>query len=148
MKSLKLPMYSEDIFLNLIKFIPPKNEEGHSKEEDLEEAKKSFEDWCIGSLTKKADDILVSNIQTFCSPKEFSTIEELIKKNGEKLLTGSDLDKKYKEIQDLKTWKEDSVWGTKDLKIWCEENKSEKFSDKGVFTEIYPKFRFRCVKAL
>ncbi|AEG73365.1 hypothetical protein MHF_1122 [Mycoplasma haemofelis Ohio2] len=142
-------------FLDLINFHPPQSEEGQPAEEKLDEAKKSFEDWCIGSLAKEANDSLVSNIQTFCSPKGFSTIKELIEKNGEKLLTDSqytgDLEKKYQEIKDLKTWKdenEQSHSSNEDLKSWCNKNQDKKFSEEGVFAEIYPKFRFRCVKVL
>ncbi|CBY92997.1 hypothetical protein HF1_09890 [Mycoplasma haemofelis str. Langford 1] len=136
----------------LIGFIPPEKSEG------IEDGGKALGEWCKKSLESKPDDSLVSNVKALCSPKGFKTIEELIKKQGEEnlLLTdgknSSELTSKYNEIKDKDSWtKDDSKTSTQsteeDLKQWCETHKSKNFYEEGTFTDVYPKFRFRCLKA-
>ncbi|AEG73358.1 hypothetical protein MHF_1113 [Mycoplasma haemofelis Ohio2] len=143
-----------DGFHDLIGYKPAVGEDGKEVEE-LDKAKEAFQKWCEDSLKKSVDDTLVMNVRTLCTPKRFTTIKELIEQNGEKgsLLTEtenqSELEKKYQEIQNLASWKKDKSDASSkdDLKTWCEQTENKKFSDSGVFSEDYPKFRFRCLKA-
>ncbi|AEG73402.1 hypothetical protein MHF_1161 [Mycoplasma haemofelis Ohio2] len=143
-----------DGFHALIGYQPEIDDKG-KEIEDLEKAKDAFKKWCTESLDKPIDETLVQSVKTFCTPKGFSSIEELINRNGEKslLLTensnSEQLKSKYDAIKEKDSWKsEDSKSkGTQeDLKDWCTQNKDKKFHDKDVFSEIYPKFRFRCLK--
>ncbi|AEW45708.1 hypothetical protein MHC_04260 [Mycoplasma haemocanis str. Illinois] len=140
-------------FHNLIGYTPIVDNNGREKE-DLEKAKNAFKQFCVDSLGKPAEDTLVRNVKTLCTPKGFSSIEDLIRKRGEAslLLTENDkssqLEQKYQSIKDLKSWMSEgklSNSSNEDLKAWCYENKGKKFSDKDVFSEIYPKFRYRCL---
>ncbi|CBY93030.1 hypothetical protein HF1_10220 [Mycoplasma haemofelis str. Langford 1] len=143
-----------DGFHDLIGYKPAVGEDGKEVEE-LDKAKEAFQKWCEDSLKKSVDDTLVMNVRTLCTPKRFTTIKELIEQNGEKgsLLTEtenqSELKKKYKEIQNLASWKKDKSGASSenDLKTWCTENQNKNFHEDKVFSEIYPKFRFRCLKA-
>ncbi|CBY93033.1 hypothetical protein HF1_10250 [Mycoplasma haemofelis str. Langford 1] len=143
-----------DGFHSLIGYSPKMGEDG-KEVEDLNAAKGAFKTWCEDSLNKSIDETLVRNIRTLCTPKKFSSISELITHNGESnlLLTNgnldSDLQKKHDAIKALATWKADNSdnEGNKDsLKTWCTNNQSKNFHEDKVFSEIYPKFRFRCLK--
>ncbi|AEG73378.1 hypothetical protein MHF_1135 [Mycoplasma haemofelis Ohio2] len=143
-----------DGFNSLISYSPQMGDDG-KEVENLDVAKDAFKKWCTDSLDKPIDETLVQNIRTLCTPKKFSTIEDLIKQNKEDkmLLTEdsnkSDLESKYNTIKELSTWTADNT-GSKsdssDLKTWCETNKSKNFHEPKVFSETYPKFRFRCLK--
>ncbi|AEW45706.1 hypothetical protein MHC_04250 [Mycoplasma haemocanis str. Illinois] len=147
-----------DGFHNLIGYKPEIG--NHGKEiENLDAAKSAFKKWCSESLDKPMDDILVLNIRTLCTPKKFSTILDLIKQNKEdKLLLTEDnnsfeLMQKYEIIKELSTWKEDEGGRElpktfNNLKNWCETNKNKPFYEEKVFSGIYPKFRFRCLKGV
>ncbi|AEG73381.1 hypothetical protein MHF_1138 [Mycoplasma haemofelis Ohio2] len=143
-----------DGFHDLIGYKPEVDEQG-KEQEDLEASKTAFQKWCEDSLKKPVDDTLVLNVRTLCTPKKFTTIKELIEQNGEKdsLLTDtkneSELQKKFEEIKEKASWKRDeqSASSKDDLKRWCTDTESKKFSDSGVFSEDYPKFRFRCIKS-
>ncbi|AEG72900.1 hypothetical protein MHF_0628 [Mycoplasma haemofelis Ohio2] len=136
--------------MELISFTPPEEEEG------LERGGKALGDWCKKALQEKPNDTLVSNVKLLCSPMPFDDINGLITKNGESSKLMSDYQSKYDSIKELDTFKNDeSVKSIKDksdksdkeiLQKWCEESKSKKFSEKGTFSERYPKFRFRCLQ--
>ncbi|AEG72906.1 hypothetical protein MHF_0634 [Mycoplasma haemofelis Ohio2] len=134
-------------FLSLIGHQPPTTSEDGEDNDNLEDAKIKFKEWCEGSLEKEVDESLVSNVLSLCTPKKFKTIKELVSQNGEELLTdpqySSELNAKYEAIKNYDSWKAEKK-GT--LEEWCKEYEAQPFSDKDVFTKIYPKFRFRCVK--
>ncbi|AEW45693.1 hypothetical protein MHC_04185 [Mycoplasma haemocanis str. Illinois] len=141
-------------FHDLIGYKPQIGNNGKELE-DLEAAKDAFKKWCESSLEKGIEETLILNIRTFCIPKSFSTIKELITKNGEDslLLTSSNLDsdlqQKHESIKTLDSWKADNLRQEGDknnLKTWCEQNLNKNFYDDKVFSEVYPKFRFRCLK--
>ncbi|CBY93047.1 hypothetical protein HF1_10390 [Mycoplasma haemofelis str. Langford 1] len=130
----------------------PEVDEG-KEVEDLDKAHQAFKAWCNDSLDKPINEALAQNVMALCTPKGFSTIEELIKRNGETLLTESsrsqELKEKYEKIKELDSWKnenQNSKSNEEDLKSWCDENKAKNFYDENVFSEVYPKFRFRCLK--
>ncbi|CBY93053.1 hypothetical protein HF1_10450 [Mycoplasma haemofelis str. Langford 1] len=143
-----------DGFHDLIGYKPEVDEQG-KEQENLEASKTAFQNWCEDSLKKPVDDTLVLNVRTLCTPKKFTTIKELIEQNGEKdsLLTDpkndSELQQKFEEIKEKASWKQDkqNASSKEDLKNWCTETENKKFSDSGVFSEDYPKFRFRCIKS-
>ncbi|AEG72835.1 hypothetical protein MHF_0563 [Mycoplasma haemofelis Ohio2] len=136
----------------LIGFIPPSKEEGT---ENLEGGGKALGEWCQKSLESKSDDQLVKNVRLLCSPRPFTTIKELIKLNKEEelLLTeeanSTELSKKYAEIKDKDSWTKESSSpdSQESLKKWCQTHESKKFSEEGTFSNVYPKFRFRCMKS-
>ncbi|CBY93008.1 hypothetical protein HF1_10000 [Mycoplasma haemofelis str. Langford 1] len=143
-----------DGFNALIGYSPEIGQDG-KEVENLEEAKTAFKAWCTSSLTKPIDETLVLNVKELCTPKKFSTIKQLIELRGEsgKLLTdnknSNDLNSKHEAIKAFDSWKADnnSEEGTKDkLKEWCTTNESKNFYEESVFSETYPKFRFRCLK--
>ncbi|CBY92974.1 hypothetical protein HF1_09660 [Mycoplasma haemofelis str. Langford 1] len=144
--------------LELIGFVPPEQEKGREIRENIEEAGKILEAWCKKSLASKPDDALVDNVKLLCAPMKFKTISELITNQSEKnlLLTDSqnsqELTKKYEEIKEKSSWVNDPTRTKKeqkedDLKNWCQEIEKKEFSEEGTFSNIYPKFRFRCLKA-
>ncbi|AEG73364.1 hypothetical protein MHF_1121 [Mycoplasma haemofelis Ohio2] len=142
---------------DLIGFVPPEQEKGKPINEDLENAGKALSSWCKKSLESAPDDTLVANVKLLCYPKGFEDIDGLIKSRGEEglLLTEQSnseaLKQKYNSIKDLSSWTQDaesvSSGSPEDsLKNWCNSNKSKKFSEEGTFSNLYPKFRFRCIK--
>ncbi|AEW45654.1 hypothetical protein MHC_03980 [Mycoplasma haemocanis str. Illinois] len=146
-----------DGVLALIGFIPPKQELGQEIKENIKDAGKALEAWCKKSLASKPEDVLVDNVKLLCSPTKFHTVKELIENQNEKnlLLTdgnnSSELNAKYEEIKDKASWTKDpdrSSFSMRvdDLKDWCEAMEKKEFSDEGIFSNIYPKFRFRCLK--
>ncbi|CBY93028.1 hypothetical protein HF1_10200 [Mycoplasma haemofelis str. Langford 1] len=143
-----------DGFHSLIGYSPEIGEDG-KEVEDLDAAKSAFKEWCTSSLSKAVDETLVLNVKELCIPKKFSSIKELIEQRGEStlLLTSGnnsiDLQSKHESIKGLASWKADNEKNgetQEDLKDWCEKNESKNFSDSKVFSEVYPKFRFRCLK--
>ncbi|AEW45459.1 hypothetical protein MHC_02985 [Mycoplasma haemocanis str. Illinois] len=141
-------------FHDLIGYKPQIGNNGKELE-DLPTASAAFKKWCEDSLKRGIEETLIFNVRTFCTPKSFSSILELITQNGESdlLLTNgnnaSDLSSKYESIKELDSWKEDSensARNVNDLKKWCEENRDKNFYEKEVFSKVYPKFRFRCLK--
>ncbi|AEW45670.1 hypothetical protein MHC_04070 [Mycoplasma haemocanis str. Illinois] len=141
-------------FHDLIGYKPKIGNNGKELE-DLSAAGDAFKKWCESSLEKGIEETLILNVRTFCTPKSFSSILELITHNGEsnRLLTESSndsyLNSKYESIKQLDSWKADNesrLENKEDLKKWCEENKSKNFYEDEVFSKVYPKFRFRCLK--
>ncbi|AEW45683.1 hypothetical protein MHC_04135 [Mycoplasma haemocanis str. Illinois] len=142
-------------FTQLIGFTPPPKEEGKPERENIVGGGEALKKWCLKSLESKPDDSLISNVKTLCSPKGFKTIKELITKQKEhsNLLTDhsnvSDLQSKWNAIRQRDSWKHDNTSGenSSSLMKWCLDNEEKKFSEEGTFSEIYPKFRFRCLKS-
>ncbi|AEW45675.1 hypothetical protein MHC_04095 [Mycoplasma haemocanis str. Illinois] len=142
-------------FHDLIGYKPKIGNNGKELE-DLSTAGVAFKKWCEDSLKRGIEETLILNVRTFCTPKSFSSILELITHNGESdlLLThnnnDSDLSSKYDSLKGLDSWKADNKnnpGNKEDLKKWCEENKSKNFYEDEVFSKVYPKFRFRCLKS-
>ncbi|AEW45310.2 hypothetical protein MHC_02220 [Mycoplasma haemocanis str. Illinois] len=134
--------------LKLISFTPPENKEG------LKEGGEALEKWCKKSLKEKPSDSLLSNVKLLCSPMSFESIGDLIKKNNEEGKLLKNYLTKYNSIKDTDTWKGDpevgAIYDKRDEQIlekWCEESKSKKFYEEGIFSEIYPKFRYRCFQS-
>ncbi|AEG73340.1 hypothetical protein MHF_1092 [Mycoplasma haemofelis Ohio2] len=140
----------------LIGFVPPPKEEGQEVVENIKEGGEALKKWCVKSLEAKPDDSLVANVKALCSPKGFKTIKELITKQNEesKLLTktenATELQNKYNEIKEKASWTKDKPQKSNEqesLKKWCEENEAKNFYEEGTFSNVYPKFRFRCLKS-
>ncbi|AEW45677.1 hypothetical protein MHC_04105 [Mycoplasma haemocanis str. Illinois] len=144
-------------FTKLIGFTPPSEKEGEEVIENIVGGGEALKKWCLKSLESKPDDSLISNVKTLCSPKGFKTILELIKKLGQEGLLLTDdsntaqLIMKYNQIKDKSSWVQESKSSNEsnyfDLKKWCEEHKEKNFYEEGVFSNVYPKFRFRCLKS-
>ncbi|AEW45690.1 hypothetical protein MHC_04170 [Mycoplasma haemocanis str. Illinois] len=140
-------------FNSLIGYSPKIGEDG-KEVEDLDAAKSAFKMWCTSSLDKPVDEILVLNVKELCTPKEFSNIKELIEWRGESnlLLTETEnfsyLISKYISIRELDSWKADNSNedNYESLKMWCNNTLNRNFFEGKVFSEIYPKFRFRCLR--
>ncbi|AEW45666.1 hypothetical protein MHC_04050 [Mycoplasma haemocanis str. Illinois] len=139
-------------FLGLISFTPPEKGEG------IEGGGRALEKWCKKSLDSKPDDFLVANVKSLCSSKGFNTIKELIEKQSEtgSLLTDSnnqaELIKKHNSINEKSSWLADAKETSNqsnyfDLKEWCTTYMNKNFYDEGTFSDVYPKFRFRCLKS-
>ncbi|CBY93056.1 hypothetical protein HF1_10480 [Mycoplasma haemofelis str. Langford 1] len=97
---------------------------------------------------------MVRNVKSLCTPKGFSSISDLINQRKETslLLTDSKnslkLEKKYNDIKEWASWTAEnktSNGNKEDLSDWCKESKDKNFYDQGVFSEVYPKFRYRCL---
>ncbi|CBY93040.1 hypothetical protein HF1_10320 [Mycoplasma haemofelis str. Langford 1] len=117
---------------------------------DLESASKAFKEWCINSLERAIDEMLVLNIRELCTPKKFSTVKEYL--SGKTLLTESgqesELETVHNKIKDFASYKADiSEAGKEKLKEWCDKSLKEEFSTSlSVFEETLPKVISRCVK--
>ncbi|AEW45465.1 hypothetical protein MHC_03015 [Mycoplasma haemocanis str. Illinois] len=141
-------------FHDLIGYKPKMGNNGKELE-DLPTASAAFKKWCEDSLKREIEETLILNVRTFCTPKSFSSILELITQNGESnlLLTNGDndgdLSSKYESIKGLDSWKSEAVEGIgkESLKKWCTDHQEKKFSENKVFSDVYPKFRFRCLKS-
>ncbi|AEW45697.1 hypothetical protein MHC_04205 [Mycoplasma haemocanis str. Illinois] len=138
-----------------IGFLPPEQEKGQPIKEDLENAGRALSTWCKKSLDAAPNDTIVANVKLLCFSKGFGDIFGLIKLRGEEslLLTNpnnlGDLNLKYNSIKGLSSWENDptkSGSSFMSLYAWCDETQKKKFSEEGTFSNIYPKFRFRCLK--
>ncbi|AEW45486.1 hypothetical protein MHC_03130 [Mycoplasma haemocanis str. Illinois] len=130
--------------LKLISFTPPEKGEG------LKEGGEALEKWCKKSLKEKPSDSLLSNVKLLCSPMPFESIEDLIKHNNETNKLASNYETMYEKIKGTDTWTKDPTVlslgssGSQQLQKWCERSKSKKFSQEETFSDVYPKFRYRC----
>ncbi|AEW45431.2 hypothetical protein MHC_02845 [Mycoplasma haemocanis str. Illinois] len=134
--------------LGLISFTPPEDKEG------LREGGEALEKWCKKSLKEKPSDSLLSNVKLLCSPMPFESINELINHNGEKNKLEDNYTIMYWKIKNTDTWTKDlsvkEIWDKSDQQIleeWCKQSKEKKFSEEGTFSDVYPKFRYRCFKS-
>ncbi|AEW45705.1 hypothetical protein MHC_04245 [Mycoplasma haemocanis str. Illinois] len=134
-------------FLNLIGYSP-------NSVENLEEAVRAYRNWCENSLNAPWEELLLSNVESLCKPKGFSTIKEFINHSGKQMITeGNDseskLDEKFNALKNLNSFKQDVGGGEnkEKLKEWCNTSSSKGFFEGfHVLETDYPKVKSRCIK--